>query len=113
MPRVNNPPAYRWPNTAELRAILNLLDKHVEVLPDDKCRYKPGWSDQAIADAVGVHLPRPEGTPPISASSVGNRRKELYGQIDEPNAVKKAPFQKLAELEARIAVLEDLLVAKK
>lgn len=117
MPKSTNPtPAYRWPNTRELRAILSLLEEHVEPIDNETCRYKPGWSDAAIARAVGQQLPRAAGEPPVSHASVGTRRKELYGDLisglSRSTAGKAMLRERMQALEERVKLLEDLLVAK-
>lgn len=106
--------AYRWLNTKELKHMLKLFDEHLEQVTDDTCRYKPGWSDQRVADEVRAASDRKDD-PKVAfkASSVATRRNELYGQLvagaKAPPATVARLDARVKELEDRVKVLEDLL----
>lgn len=99
--------------TRELRLLIQLLEKHVLPLGENVCQYRDGWTDQKIADEIGRLMPRPAGIAPIGPMAVLKRRVELYGRIKTLKADKDSEAARLAALEDRVKVLEDLLIAKK
>lgn len=102
--------------TRELGLVIRLLAEHIEPIGDDRCRYKDGWSDDRIATEINTTFGR-VGEDLIADDAVAFRRRELYGPLGVPDDAKVKKYthvrERVAALEERVQVLEDLLINKK
>lgn len=112
-------PSRRYPRMRELSAMFKIMEDVIEIVDENTCQYKDGWSDLRVAqEIVNMNL-APDAATPLSEKSVAKRRLELYGKLavkaDERPGRKGTTspiWRYIYALEDRVAVLEDLLTKK-
>lgn len=82
---------------AEVVKIHNLMSQHITVVSQGLCAYSPGWSDDRIAEEVGV-----------KKSSVQHSRNQIFGKLYQRDPEPPSMFVNSMQLEALESRVETL-----